>query len=200
MKTGYPTMIPNIFSFFTGRPRLYALALSFCVLMNSFCPRSLIELKNYDVVVLAMGSQSVFLHLFTLPNKVSVELANLLFNDKNKPFNGKTGHGNKTKAAGNSSSDFSILCLDQKEMLKEFQMNVSGAGAFIPQIGIRLLTGSVKLSAVMRPQVVLYCVFLLIFFSRPRGGVADIAINMILNNAKPGLNLKPGFLLCEVPS
>jgi len=178
---------------------MWALALSLCVLMNSFCPRSLIELKNYDVVVLAMGSQSVFLHIFALPSKVSVELAGLLLSDKSRPYNGKAGRGNRAKTAGDSSSDYSILSLDQKEILKEYQVNQGGAGTFSVQEGIRTLSGLVILMLQTHPQGVLYCVFLLIFFSRPRGGVADIVKTMIINTKEPGSSLRPGFLFYEVP-
>ena len=188
----------NLFSLPAKNMRFFAVMMSFCVLINSSCPSSVIELKNYDVVVLAMGNQQVFLHLFALPSKAAIELANLLLNDKTRPSHGAAGGGNKAKASKTSSSDFSILCLDQTQKLIEFQLNLLHAVVFMTQAEVTSVAGALQIAWPVHQQGMLYFTFLLLFFSRPRGDTTNAAINPITNNTEPGLNLRPGFLFCEV--
>ena len=135
MKTGYAVITPNIVSNSAKRARFFALLLAFCISVNNLCPRAIIELKNYDVVVLAMGSQSVFLHLFALPSKVSMELATLLFGDSDKmtPLRA-AGNKNTPKTNRDSSTDFSILSLDKSQTLKSFELGAAYAGSAGVQI------------------------------------------------------------------
>jgi hypothetical protein len=195
MNMGLRRTIP-VFSFLSVRKRhLFALALVFSMVMNSLCPRAIIELKNYDVVVLAMGSQSVFLHLFALPSKVSIELANLLFSDQMQSARQKSGHENKDKGVFNSSSDFSLLRFDEKQAITQLQPEVFGTGNIAGQSDV----GFTSCQFIQRSQfhsLVLYFVFMMLFFSRPRGNGTGDAINMTPNNIvkKPGLDIKPGFL------
>ena len=201
MRTGHMKPISNLLLFPFIRPRIFTAFIAFCILINSFYPRAIIELKNYDVIVLAMGSQSVFLHLFALPNKVSVELANLIFNDKTQPVQNRSRHGSRSKKTSDSSSDFSILrFLDEKQNLKEFQLDICQAGVFIAQVSAGFSSACSRASGTVRVQGILYLVFIMLLFSRPRGDVTKNAINLIFNNMKPGLNLRPGFLFPEALS
>jgi hypothetical protein len=165
-------------------------------LINNFYPRSLIELKNYDVVVLAMGSQSVFLHLFDLPEKVAIELAGLLFDDKTETLNNQATNSNhKPKAATNSSSDYSILNVEQRveNVTQLGTVHAGMAGALNNSAQSRECIRS-DLEGVF--QGLMYLMILMLLFSRPRGDTLAAVINTTINkiNKGPGLKCKPGFL------
>jgi len=185
--------IPNLFPFSGRKPSIFALLLAFCILTNSFCPRAVIELKNYDVVVLAMGSQSVFLHLFALPSKVSIELANMLFNDKIHPCHAKNSN-NKTKNTSNSSADFSILNAGQGQSLEKLQSGICQAVVFTGSMGVGFFTSPLRIAALAQMPGIAYFLFMLLFFSRPRGQTQITVSNIFMMNiSKLGLSLIPGF-------
>ena len=189
--------IPKVFSFSAQRPRFFALMVVFCVLLNNIYPRAIMELKNYDVVVLAMGSQSVFLHLFDLPSQVSIELANLLFNNKTQTLGNKATRNHKPKAATNSSSDFSILSFEARQVQKVLELGSAFTGSLGVLFAGRSLPECMKTMRLNYQQGIFYFMFLMLFFSRPRGDTPDIEIKQttnIFNNIKLGLNQKPGFL------
>lgn len=188
--------IPNICALPASKPRFFALLVVFCILTNSFYPRALIELKNYDVVVLAMGSQSVFLHLFDLPEKVAIELASLLFDDDTQTLGEEaTGNNHKPKAATNSASDYSIMVLEQR-VQKVLELGAGSAGVVGAWFGGMHQAAMLEYFGLFAVYGMTYFMFLMLFYSRPRGDTASAAINPIkytINN-EPGLNCKPGFL------
>jgi hypothetical protein len=139
-----------------------------------------------------MCSQSVFLHLFAMPSNVSIELANLLFNDKVQPHHAKNTN-NKSKNTSNSSADFSILSGGQGQSLEKLQAGISQAVVFTGSVGIGICSNPLKAVPLSQMFGMTYFLFVLLFFSRPRGETVIFAINMIMNISKPGFSLIPGF-------
>jgi hypothetical protein len=197
MENGQTKTISNMLRISAGKARIFALLLVVSISVNNACPRAIMELKNYDVVVLAMGSQSVFLHLFALPSRVSLELANLLFGDSGimAPVE-KTNHKNIPKAGHNSSADYSLLSLDASG-----SMRLSHLGAVyscdtcvnLTKIIFANLLFSLEL---YQFQAMLYFILMLIYFSRPRGDVSTIADKTINSILKPGSSFIAGFSFC----
>jgi len=196
MKTRQAQTISDMFVLCSKWARFFALLLVFCISINNVYPRAIIEMKNYNVVVLAMGSQLIFLHLFALPGRVSIELANLLFGDNGKmsPLD-KPNRKNAPKTNRNSSADYSILSVDGCESFRLFQLGAVYACDTRLNLTKIVFTNLPVTFGLFQLQGMLYFILLLLFFSRPRGDVSNAANKTIINNSKPGSSLKPGFLL-----
>ncbi|MBN1822687.1 MAG: hypothetical protein JW803_00045 [Endomicrobiales bacterium] len=156
------------------RKKLVTVSCVLSIAVAALFPRSLMALKNYDAVALAMGNQTVIFHLFALPTNVAIELANLLFTGKMQGTHKGSNHGKNAKSSDTSSN--AGIFNAERRFVVEIEESVIPLDFLAPKLGVSFAVADVSVilqgfSFLSYGIILVYFFLMMLMVVRPRNGV-----------------------------